>query len=220
MKRIPEPDLMDDDEQARAYAFADFEEPHEGFVRAFQRAFPDVTAPGRVLDLGCGPADVCVRFARAFPTCRVDGVDGAEAMLRYGRERLAREGLAERITLHRAYLPHDELAAGAYDVVLSNSLLHHLEDPAVLWQAVRRTASAGARVFIMDLMRPADEETALAFVDTYAKGEPAVLQKDFHASLLAAYTLEEVREQLAAAGLAELQVKAESDRHLLVYGAL
>ena len=35
MERIPEPDLMSEQEQARAYAEADFSEPHENFVDLF-----------------------------------------------------------------------------------------------------------------------------------------------------------------------------------------
>ena len=80
MDRIPEPELMDDPAQALAYARADFSEPHEAFVGYFQERFPQ-WRPRRVLDLGCGPADVTIRFARAYPECEIVGVDGAEAML-------------------------------------------------------------------------------------------------------------------------------------------
>jgi trans-aconitate methyltransferase len=93
MHRIPEPELMDDPAQAKAYAEADFSEPHSMFVEEFRRVFPDLRVHGHFLDLGCGPADITVRFARAFPLCVVDGVDGAEAMLRLGRERIHREAL-------------------------------------------------------------------------------------------------------------------------------
>ncbi|HEX6174620.1 MAG TPA: SAM-dependent methyltransferase, partial [Candidatus Binatia bacterium] len=62
MERIPEPELMDEDEQARAYALADFAEPHNHFVELFRECFPDEAITGHVLDLGCGPADVTLRF--------------------------------------------------------------------------------------------------------------------------------------------------------------
>ncbi len=41
MKRIPEPELMNSPEQARAYAEADFSEPHNMFVEKFAECFPD-----------------------------------------------------------------------------------------------------------------------------------------------------------------------------------
>ena len=55
MKRIPEPELMDEIEQVRAYAEADFEEPNSLFVSLFKERFPGHDTRGVVLDLVCGP---------------------------------------------------------------------------------------------------------------------------------------------------------------------
>lgn len=211
---------MDDEEQARAYSEADFAEPHERFVESFRRRFPGVVVEGHVLDLGCGPADVTARFARAFPRCHVDGLDGADAMLAYGRARVRREGLDERVRLTQAYLPNDPAPRSSYDVIISNSLLHHLADASTLWKSVKRFGAAGAPVLVMDLMRPIDHATAQALVDEHTAGEPEVLRRDFHASLLAAYTTAEVQQQLSDQGLSHLVVEAESDRHLVVHGRL
>jgi len=105
--------------------------------------------------------------------------------------------------------------------VLSNSLLHHLRDPLVLWSAVRRHGAPGAPVFIMDLKRPADSAEAGRLVDAYAAGEPEVLRHDFYRSLLAAFEIEEIRHQLGVAGLADfLSVRAVSDRHVAAWGFL
>lgn len=81
MMRIPEPELMNDPAQARIYAAADFSEPHGRFIELFAERFPDIRPRGLVLDLGCGPADISIRFARAYLSCRIVGVDGAPAML-------------------------------------------------------------------------------------------------------------------------------------------
>lgn len=218
MERVPEPELMDSDEQARAYATADFEQPHNMFVQRFTAAFPGERVTGRVLDLGCGPADITIRFARAYPECVVDGIDGAEAMLRYGRAAVSGAGLAARIRLIQARLPGGRPPHDDYCAVISNSLLHHLDDPLVLWHAVAAHAARGAPVFIMDLLRPPSRERAERLKQKYAAGEPEVLQQDFFNSLLAAYTADEVREQLGVAGLGQLQVEVISDRHLTVSG--
>ncbi len=220
LDRIPEPELMDDEAQARAYAEADFEDPHSMFVQLFGERFADLRVEGSVLDLGCGPADVTIRFARAYPDCRVHGVDGSQAMLKHGCAALEREGLKPRVRLIHAYLPSAALAGRGDDIVISNSLLHHLADPSVLWRAVKSAARPGAAVFVMDLMRPDSEAQVRALVQTYAEGEPEVLRRDFHNSLLAAYTPEEVRAQLAAAELNTLSVEAVTDRHLIVFGYL
>jgi SAM-dependent methyltransferase len=219
MERIPEPELMDEAEQAAAYAHADFEQPHARFVELFRETFPDKTITGTALDLGCGPADITIRFARAYPDCSVHGVDGAEAMLAHGRARIRREGLGDRVRLIRGYLPGARLPLAGYDAIISNSLLHHLREPMALWDTIKSCARPGAPLFVMDLLRPAGREQARALVDEYAAGEPDVLRRDFFQSLLAAYRPGEVEAQLRAAGLTSLKVAPVSDRHLLVFGA-
>jgi SAM-dependent methyltransferase len=220
--RIPEPELMDEAAQAKAYAEADFAAPHERCVDLFAASWPAARGgvAGVALDLGCGPADVVVRMARRFPSLVVDGVDGAEAMLALGRARVQAAGLGNRVRLYRAFLPDDPLPRTSYDVVTSNSILHHLHDPQVLWRTLWRCAAPGAHVFVMDLMRPSTTEAAAALVERYAAGEPDILRRDFHASLLAAFTPDEVRAQLAAAGLGRLVVDVVSDRHLTISGAM
>jgi len=224
MQRLPEPDLMDDKAQARAYAQADFTEPHDNFIRLFQAQWPGRIIRGRVVDLGCGAADISIRFARAFPGCEIDGIDGANAMLAFGIKAVAAAGLSKRIDLIHSYLPDDELMAASYDAVISNSLLHHLNDPMTLWHAVRACTSpdnvAGIPVFIMDLMRPENETEVSRLVEQYVADEPEILRHDFQNSLFAAYTVDEVRAQLTAAGLDSLTVEAVSDRHLIVAGLL
>ncbi len=218
MQRIPEPELMDEAEQARAYAEADFEAAHETIIDYFSRVFPGVLISGRVLDLGCGPADISVRFAKRHPACVIDGIDGAEAMLSFGRQRLLRESLEGRINLKCCYLPTDELPLAHYDAIISNSLLHHLHQPAVLWDAINTAAGSGCYIYVVDLMRPDSPQSAQALVDANAAGEPEVLQRDFYNSLLAAFTPQEIAAQLKIAGLEYLHVEPISDRHLIVYG--
>jgi ubiquinone/menaquinone biosynthesis C-methylase UbiE len=218
MERIPEPELMSDPEQARAYAEADFAEPHGRFVAEFRRCFPAEPMDGWVLDLGCGPGDIVQRFARAFPACRVDGVDGAEAMLAPGRQAIAAAGLTERVRLIHGYLPHCRLPRAHYDAVISNSLLHHLNDPMVLWAAIESYARPGAPVFVMDLLRPGSPAAATALVEAYAGEEPEILRRDFYHSLLAAYRPEEIEAQLVTAGMSHLDLEVISDRHWLVSG--
>lgn len=220
MQRIPEPELMDQEDQARAYSEADFSEPHTMFVDEFHRVFPGQTITGQVLDLGCGPADVTVRFARAYPQCQIDAIDGAATMLRYARLRIAREKLKDQITLQLALIPAAITLKRTYNTIISNSLLHHLADPFSLWDTVKTKCESRGRVFIMDLMRPDSCLTAENMVELYAKDEPQILQHDFYHSLLAAYQPHEVQLQLKTAGLNGLQVEPVTDRHLVIYGEL
>ncbi len=221
MKRILESELMDEEAQASAYAKADFEEPHNQFIYLFKQTFEEHPVEGNVLDLGCGPGDITFRFARAFPRCVLYGVDGAKEMLAHGRAYLAETNeFKNRVKLIQGVLPQAELPLPYYDVVISNSLLHHLHNPQVLWNAVQKYGATGALVFIMDLKRPPSIESAQNLVATYAAEEPEVLQKDFHNSLLAAFEPNEIQTQLETANLSYFQVQEISDRHMTITGIL
>ncbi|HHH43102.1 MAG TPA: methyltransferase domain-containing protein [Gammaproteobacteria bacterium] len=219
MERIPEPELMDDPAQALAYAEADFSAPHDHFVELVAQRFGSGLR-GTVLDLGCGPGDICRRFARRFPDCRIHGIDASTPMLELARRDTRAAALDQRIRYFSARLPGATLPLPHYDLLLSNSLLHHLSEPAVLWESIIRHGRAGSRVFVMDLLRPGDRARAESLLKTYAADEPAVLQNDFFHSLLAAYRPDEVRQQLAQQGLERLEVEVVSDRHFIVCGEL
>ncbi|MCS6771062.1 MAG: class I SAM-dependent methyltransferase [Kiritimatiellae bacterium] len=219
MQRILEPELMERHDQAEAYARAYFEAPHSRLVELFRERFPDAPEFARVLDLGCGPGDVALRFADAYPGWTIDGVDGSPAMIAASsicRERFPKVG--ERVRLHLGRLPDWRPPYPPYRVILSNSLLHHLHDPLMLWGYIARWAQPGTVVFIADLRRPDSGEEARRLTDLYTQGEPAVLKEDFFHSLCAAFTPNEIREHLRAAGLARLHVETPSDRHVLVWG--
>lgn len=218
MERVPEPELMDDATQARAYANADFSEPHQAFVNNFIARFPH-SAPQRVIDLGCGSADISLRFAQAFTGCTLLGIDGSGAMLKLAQEAVARAGLGKRIQLRWMKLPATNDFRELFDTVISNSLLHHLNDPKVLWESVKKFGLAGAAVFIMDLIRPKSLTLTEQLVMRYCGGEPEILRRDFYNSLCAAYRPEEIRKLLEQARL-PFEVEVVSDRHMIIYGNL
>lgn len=217
MKRVHELEIMVDEDQVRTYVQADFEEAHALFVRLFQQTFGR-DLKGFVLDLGCGPGHIALRMARAFPDCIVHGVDGSETMLRHGKEIISRSEAADRVVLMKGILPRLSVPRKEYDVIISNSVLHHLRDPQALWQTVKRFAREGAAVFMLDLKRPPTTEQARQFVEKYAAGSPEALQRDFYNSFLAAFEPVEVKEQLKEAGLDSLTVQEVSDRHVAIYG--
>ena len=221
MRRIPEEELMNDVEQARAYARANFEEPHSAVIRLFRETF-GTRVPGKfVIDLGCGPGDITFRFARAYPEAVIYGIDGSEAMLAEARRALAcSPDLEGRILFVHGTLPDVALPLPLYDVVISNSLLHHLHDPMVLWKTVVHCAAPGAAIFIVDLKRPASREEARRLTERYCKDEPEILQRDFFNSLCAAFEPAEIEEQLLMAGLEGVAVRQISDRHVMIAGRM
>jgi ubiquinone/menaquinone biosynthesis C-methylase UbiE len=219
MARRAEPELMDLPEEAEAYARADFAAVNQAFVERLVE-LAGAREQAAVLDLGAGPGDIAIRLARRRPGWRIVAADAAQAMLDLARKAVDAAGLARQIELALVDAKATRLPEGSFDIVASNSLLHHVADPAALWRELRRLARPGATLLLRDLMRPASEAAASAIVQQYAGGESKLLQEEFHRSLLAAYTVEEVRDQLARAGLAGLSVAIITDRHLDVFGRL
>ena len=225
MERVPEPELMEGREQAAAYAAADFSASDGAVVARLGELFPEGLGP-RVIDLGCGPGNISFLLAQLQPPpALVLGIDGSEPMLALAEAELrcrsgAEPALEDRLRFRRSRLPDPGLPGG-FSAVVSNSLLHHLHDPAVLWRALGQLGAPGCRIYVKDLRRPADPQAAEALLRRHGADAPPVLQHDYLASLHAAFTPAEVEGQLRAAGLAsQLQVAAVEDRYLEVWGRL
>ena len=218
MPRVLEPELMDDPEQALVYARADFEKENQGFVDRFREYFPEFTE-GHILDIGCGPGDIPVRFAQALPSCRITGVDASEPMIGLAGVAVKQAGLAARITF-RCERFQAVLLVEPADAAVSNSLLHHVPNPLQFWYRLRQLVKPGSPVLVMDLLRPDSPEEAQAIVDRYAAKEPEILRRDFYRSLLAAFTEDEVAAQLAEMNLSRLIIDVVDDRHWVVSGII
>lgn len=216
MKRVLEPELMEDEAQVKAYAEADFEIPHSQFMERLKAFVNEPDFSGTALDLGCGPGDISFRFARAYPLASVQAVDGSAAMIDYAKLSIA-DALKPRISFIQGLLPLVSLPQANYDIIFSNSLLHHLPDPMVLWHVVKKYAAPGTRIVVMDLLRPASIDEARAMVQAYAADEPDILKRDFYQSLLAAFRMEEIAGQIAQADL-DLKIEQISDRHVFITG--
>jgi ubiquinone/menaquinone biosynthesis C-methylase UbiE len=218
MQRVLEPELMEDAEQVIAYAEADFDKPHSEFINRLSSFINEPDFSGTALDLGCGPGDISRRFAKAYPLCKLDAIDGSKAMIDYALNSIGAE-LNARLNFIVGTLPDAQLPKSSYDIIFSNSLLHHLPDPQILWQTIKKHAKANIRIAIMDLLRPDTTDMAEIVVKTYAANEPDILKRDFYFSLLAAFTLDEIAQQIAEAGLS-LTMEQISDRHVFISGTL
>ncbi|HSN23350.1 MAG TPA: class I SAM-dependent methyltransferase, partial [Methylomicrobium sp.] len=167
------------------------------------------------LDLGCGPCDISMRYAKAFPLSKIDALDGSQTMLDYAETCTA--SIKDRIRLIHGRLPFVNLPQQFYAIIFSNSLLHHLPDPMVLWRTIKSVARPGARIAVMDLLRPDSRKAAEDLLAIHAANEPLVLQRDFYHSLLAAFTLDEIADQLKKSCLS-LEIEQISDRHVFIKG--
>ena len=217
MDRILEPEIMDGEAEATAYARADFSDSNEWFVEHLGRELGKHLTS--VVDIGCGPADVPVRIAKAHPSAHITAVDGSAEMLKIAQAAVIGAGLQSRVHLHHGILPGLALPEHSFTAILCKDMLHHLPDPQVLWSEAKRLARPGAVMVVMDLVRPDSPLAAREIVERVSANEDPILKEDFYNSLCAAFTIEEVRAQLRAADLS-LHVEQVTDRHMRIKGTL
>ncbi len=210
LPRILEPEVMDTPEEARDYDAMDHCSVNRVFVEDFLKVW-DGANP--ILDLGTGTAQIPIALCQRDPKARVIAIDLAEEMLQVGRDNVHRAGLGGGIVLQRIDAKDLPFPDSAFGAIISNSIVHHIPQPAAVLAEVVRVAVPGALLFLRDLLRPADEMTLLRLVATYA-GEANDHQKQMFAdSLHAALTLDEIRQLVGALGFAVETVQQTTDRH-------
>jgi ubiquinone/menaquinone biosynthesis C-methylase UbiE len=212
MRRTLEPEVMDTAEDAQEYDAMDFTEPDARFAEAAAGLLGD--APGaRGLDIGTGTAKIPILLLGQRPGVSILAVDMAEEMLRVAAANLERAGLGASCSLARMDAKALDVPAAAFDLVMSNSLAHHLPEPVELFREIQRVVKAGGAVLVRDLLRPESVEAAWAVVDRVAPRDTPRQRQLFFDSLCAALTLDEVREMVETAGIAGATVAQVSDRH-------
>jgi ubiquinone/menaquinone biosynthesis C-methylase UbiE len=213
--RVLEPEVMDSPEEAVDYDAMDHGEVNHRFVSDFLAVWIRCrkVAVGEVLDLGTGTAQIPIELCRKSPELRVLGIDLAEQMLMVGRQNVDCAGMSGQIKLQRLDAKALQLPDGSFAAVISNSIVHHIPQPAAVLAEAVRVLAPGGLLFVRDLMRPKDEAELRLLVDTYTAGAIAHQRQMFEDSLRAALTINEIRTIASDLGLDPAAVQATSDRH-------
>jgi ubiquinone/menaquinone biosynthesis C-methylase UbiE len=212
LPRVLESEVMDRPEEAREYDAMDHSAVNLRFVDDFLAAH----GPGRggeMLDVGTGPARVPIALCRADRHFRVLGVDLAGPMLDLARRNVADAGLTDRIRFARGDAKNLPFPDGRFEAVVSNTIIHHIPDPAPALAEMVRLVAPGGTLMVRDLARPADEAGLEALVELHAMDEPIPARNMFRDSLHASLTLDEVRTLVEGLGLSPDSVALTSDRH-------
>ena len=210
LSRVLEPEVMDDDHEAREYDEMDHGVVNAAFVDDLLAHRP---ALDRVLDVGTGTARIPLELCRRAGTARVVAIDLSPAMLAVAQKNVDAAGLGVRITLARGDSKGIAEADGAYTSVISNSIIHHIPAPADALAEMARVLDRGGLLFVRDLFRPRDRAELERLVTLYAARDTAAQRKLFADSLGAALTVAEVRAAVAPLGVPAAAVEATSDRH-------
>jgi ubiquinone/menaquinone biosynthesis C-methylase UbiE len=206
LPRTPEPEVMESADEAEVYASA----AAQRHLNAIDNTLIDHmarldAASGRLLDVGCGPGNIALKIAKRWPLMQVIGIDYSTNMVRAANDAAESESLA----IHTCFLAGDAkklpFPDGSFDFVLSNSVLHHLQDPIPFLNEMARVAKPAAVVLLRDLRRPG----RLVFpwhVRWHGRHYIGLMKKLFTDSVRAAYTGEELAAMLCGTRLSGARV--------------
>jgi ubiquinone/menaquinone biosynthesis C-methylase UbiE len=212
-----EPEIMDEANEAEAYMSAAAEEHLARLDAAWVERVVAFGPRGsaRVLDVGTGGGQIPGRIARRRPEWRIWAVDRAGSMLAAGRPAIealrheARVAIAPfrlgRALAEARTLPFPD---GAFDLVISNSLLHHIGDPTPILDEIARVAGVAGRVLVRDLRRP-PSALLRAWVAWHGRKYRGAMRRLYEDSVAAAFTPAEIAIVLRHSGLTRATVSAE-----------
>jgi predicted RNA methylase len=143
---------------------------------------------GTVVDLGSGTCNFVIDLAQNFPKLIFVCYENSPAMITIAKDNITLAGLDSRIRLIQ-----DDIfnATGKYDVVLANRLLHHIDATKEFWKLIN---SLSENILVIDINRP--PKYVVDHVRENNEFQDDVYKEDLISSLRAAYSLEEVTEQI------------------------
>ncbi|MEG3927471.1 MULTISPECIES: methyltransferase domain-containing protein [unclassified Microcoleus] len=210
MQRVLEPEVMDSLEEAIEYDSMDFAEVNAAFAQSAAALGP---VCGNVLDAGTGTARIPIAISQMRPAWKLTCIDLSANMLKVGAENVEKAGVRSQIKLELIDAKAMPYPDNYFDMVISNSIIHHLPDPLPFFQEVKRVLKPQGGIFLRDLLRPEKAEIRDNLVNLYAGDCNAHQKQLFSDSLQAAFTLDEVEETIQNAGLDGLRIYESSDRH-------
>lgn len=210
MQRVTEPEVMDSQEEAIAYDAMDFTQVNTAFA---QRAIELGSPSGLMLDAGTGTARIPILICQERPQWQIIGIDLAESMLQVGRKNVEQAGLQQQITLESVDAKQLPYPNAHFDMVISNSLIHHLPNPLPFLKELKRVLKPNNAILIRDLIRPLNEDIMNALVDSIGTEYDEHQKMLFRDSLQAAFTLDEVHQLISEAGLEGAKLYQSSDLH-------
>ncbi len=227
MKRIPEPELMENPSQVKAYADADFSRSDSMVVKGLEKYLKNLgknlNKNDLILDIACGPGNISERIAKNWPFVQVVGIDGSKEMLNKANKKL-QESFAKNLSYELIEI--NLIASGEKpfpvkaDVIVSNSALHHFHNPFKFWDALKKLGKKQCIHIHRDLIRPPSIYKAIELKEKYLSNSPDILKKDFYASLKASFTVDEVNQQLVNAGLSQLEVFQVDELYFEIIGCI
>ena len=229
MNREPEPELMNKEEQVRAYAEADFSLGEINLIKFINNYLEKnnikLSKNDLIVDLGCGPGNISEKLSDKWPNVNILGIDGSQEMIKKANSSLFKNKTTNRFN-NLSYICTDIrnidkskiFSNKAITLLVSNSFIHHIINLDKFFEFIIHLSNKETINFHKDLIRPKDINTALNLKAKCAEKYNNVLTNDYYASLKASYRKSEIKAKLKELKLNSIEVKEESKEYLIVYG--
>jgi ubiquinone/menaquinone biosynthesis C-methylase UbiE len=218
LPRVPEPEVMDDSSEVEAYSSA-AAQTHLNAVDdtlvAHALRLVQGRERGRALDIGTGPGQIVTKLARRLPQWKFVGVDRSPRMIGQAQASLASADseLAPRVEFQVADGNRLPFPDSSFDLVLCNSVLHHLAEPEKLLSEIARLAGSGGAILLRDLRRPG-RLTCVLHVRWHGRHYSGLMYRLYRDSVRSAYTMQELKLLADSAALPRTRVFKHRSTHI------
>jgi 2-polyprenyl-3-methyl-5-hydroxy-6-metoxy-1,4-benzoquinol methylase len=146
------------------------------------------------------------QLAQSFPNLNFVCYENSTAMIKIAKDNIISAGLTSKIQLIQ-----DDVfnATGKYDVVLANRLLHHVNETEEFWKLINLLAE---NLLVIDINRP--PKHVIDHMRENHEYQEDIHKEDLISSLQAAYSLQEVIEQIKEY---DYTITADNNYKLFVY---
>jgi ubiquinone/menaquinone biosynthesis C-methylase UbiE len=217
LPRVPEAEAMEDTSEVEAYSSA----AAQSFLDKIDNTFIEHALRlvkgkehGRALDIGTGPGQIVLKLARRLTLWKLVGIDRSANMIAQAQASLATASeVAGRVEFHNADGNRLAFPDASFDLVMCNSVLHHLAEPRNLLDEMERVAKPASAILLRDLRRP----SRLAYplhVRWHGRHYSGAMYKLYRDSVHAAYTVPELRSMLASSALEGARVFVHHATHI------
>ncbi|HBN75041.1 MAG TPA: SAM-dependent methyltransferase [Planctomycetaceae bacterium] len=217
LPRTLEPEVMSTAEEVQAYDTMDHSQVNQKFIEDLLAAI-EIQADSRILDLGTGTGLIPLEFVRQCAEGTILGVDLSEQMIETARGHVLKYGLEDRIQFQAADATATCFLPVSYDVLMSNSIVHHIPEPQKFFVEATRLLRSGGQMFVRDLLRPDSVSEVENLVQFHAAHDTDFQQQLLRQSLHAALTISEVESMLEQISDLQANVTQTSDRHWTLIG--
>ena len=224
LTRVPEPEVMDDSGEVEAYSSATAQAYLDRLDDTFTehaRRLLHGRERGRALDIGTGPGQIVIKLARLLTRWQLVGVDRSPHMIAEAVANLDAAGneLVGRVEFSLAdgnTLPFPD---ATFDLVLCNSVLHHVAKLETLLAEIARLARPRGAILLRDLRRP-NRFVHPLHVRWHGRHYSGKMRELFRDSVRAAYTAPELQRFLDASPLRGARVFEHGRTHIGIERAL